>query len=485
MTSSLHSTELFSMKLAVNVMDPYERLESDLDPAFVHAPTPTISSTISGEITGGDSVYGGARFRGVGSVMMDVGEGDHDREAVPKGQSSSILLLTVREQEALVRKFNGALKDICQAHIAVADSHNSSDPDLDGECNKVRCAKINEAYLLSIATPLQSIDTLAQCLILVDSIELTGNTEKREDTKKQYDEVVNFMVFSVDFHRSMYQLMRSLIDNGKCDGADAEAPSVLVLDYEMTIRLRLLDAYNTLLKLNSKSPSKPESARDTVEATLLVEATGALCRQNSTRAEAMCWLQRSTARQSIHSIRKRSNTSTTTTSTADSMSFALFRYLHAVAISDGNKSANSVTLLSREEKMRTEIDVSLSYGLKWLVCLLSGTRDPLFKDTHSLTAYKKGISSSSFRFVNSLTIPESVCRTAIQFLVAPLLGVLGEGDVFIVQDFSVALQACNVDSPRALCTLLPCVVLHFESTLEHAVASSILLRDVSSSPIQR
>ena len=56
MTSSLHSTELFSMKLAVNVMDPYERLESDLDPASVHAPTPTISSTISDEITGGDSV---------------------------------------------------------------------------------------------------------------------------------------------------------------------------------------------------------------------------------------------------------------------------------------------------------------------------------------------------------------------------------------------------------------------------------------------
>ena len=464
-------SESFSMKLSISVIDPYEQQEGDLDPTPVKdanlVPVP-IYITAHVKADGGKDQIG---FQSVAHENHIVGSGTTSPYREP-GIRKDVASLTPKEEETIVKRFKVILREVSSQ---VETGNITGYPSLISNATASE-ARMQEAekVLTALLTSLTSIEALAQCILLVNCLECTGKVENLNYTQC---DVALSVAFSVEFHRSSYQLMRSIISRSK----RIWEPSVVSADSELKIRLHLLGAYQSLSHLNKGSVRAESNVEmKNVEALLMRESIALMCKQSSSKAEAMCWLQRSL-------IAKKTGIGSEVAETNQPSSgyvlpFSVYRALHGTIVEKNATSRPD----SADDYIITS-QVCLASGLTYLFGVLT---DPLSMkvmliNVDYLQAFQSILMNPSSPKIQSLSISASIAAYVTQFLVSPLLGASGSADIFGLQSFCLALETSSLSTPQAFRSLLPCAVMHLQKCSKEEIVANILLKDISSSPLQR
>ena len=478
-------SESFSMKLSISVIDPYEQQEGDLDPTPVKdanlVPVPTyITAQVKAD--GGKDEIG---FQSDAHENHIVGSGTTSpyRES---GIRKDVVSITPKEEESIVKRFKVILREVSSqvetgnttgypGNTTGYPGNTTGYPSLISNATASE-ARMQEAekVLTALLTSLTSIEALAQCILLVNCLECTGKVENLNYTQC---DVALSVAFSVEFHRSSYQLMRSIISRSK----RTREPSVVSADSELKIRLHLLGAYQSLSHLNKGSVRAETNVEmKNVEALLMQESIALMCKQSSSKAEAMCWLQRSL-------IAKKTGIGSEVAETNQPSSgyvlpFSVYRALHGTIV---EKNATPRPDSADDYIMTSE--VCLASGLTYLFGVLT---DPLSMkvmliNVDYLQVFQNLLMDPSSPRIQSLSISASIAAYVTQFLVSPLLGASGSADIFGLQSFCLALEISSLSTPQAFRSLLPCAVMHLQKCSKEEIVANILLKDISSSPLQR
>lgn len=464
-------SESFSMKLSISVIDPYEQQEGDLDPTPVKdanlVPVP-IYITAHVKADGGEDQIG---FQSVSHENHIVGSGTSSPYREP-GIRKDVASITPKEEETIVKRFKVILREVSSQ---VETGNTTGYPSLISNATASE-ARMQEAekVLTALLTSLTSVEALAQCILLVNCLECTGKVENLNYTQC---DVALSVAFSVEFHRSSYQLMRSIISRSK----RIWEPSVVSADSELKIRLHLLGAYQSLSHLNKGSVRAESNVEmKNVEALLMRESIALMCKQSSSKAEAMCWLQRSL-------IAKKTGIGSEVAETNQPSSgyvlpFSVYRALHGTIV---EKNATPRPDSADDYIMTSQ--VCLASGLTYLFGVLT---DPLSMkvmliNVDYLQAFQNLLMDPSSPKIQFLSISASIAAYVTQFLVSPLLGASGSADIFGLQSFCLALETSSLSTPQAFRSLLPCAVMHLQKYPKEEIVANILLKDISSSPLQR
>ena len=460
------------MKLLISVIDPYEQQEGDLDPI----PTKEANLFPHPIFTAAHRKADGGKDRI--AVLL----GAHDSNIVGSVTTSSyrelgalngMASITPKEEEAAIKRFKVILREI-SSQFETGKSTGSV-PFITHTPASDKSMQETERTLTALLTSLTSIDALAQCILLVNCFESTGKLDNLEYTR--FDVALS-VAFSVEFHRSLYQLMRSAISRSK----RIWESSIAFVDSEIQIRLNLLSAYQSLLELN-KGSSRSESnvEMNTVEALLVRESIALMCKQSSTKAEALCWLQHSLfgKKMGIQTEIAGKNQP----SFGYVLPFSVYRALHGTPVENGTTFRPE----SADDDNVMAAGVSLASGLSYLLRVLTdpSSGNVIVNDMDCLRVLKNITVKPSSQSIQSISISASIAAYVTQFLVTPLLGASGSADIFGLQSFCLSLETSSLSVPQAFRSLLPCAVIHLEGCSKEEIVGSILLKDISSSPLQR
>ena len=410
---------------------------------------------------------------------------------------------TVREVEGILRKFRATLADHSAACFASEqqqqhDNMSPTTPPSKG-VHPADTLDTVEERLLTLMTSLPPLNPspLLECVTMVEHVELTGRPSRGDGSSDNEAALVirNSVIFSASFHKKTLQLLESLIQKMKATSSTGKdvvesvyssVPMMEELEREVTFRGSLLSGYSTF-----RDKGKDFSITTTITTTSSMtqqtqERLAALCKINTFRAEAMCWLQsihsRSPSPTPGESPHKASNSSPTPSPSSSSISFTLYRALHTAPESDlkerevfSNTVGFNMLEREREEAVRPTIGCTLSRMLS----------------AQSAASWTMVIPGPPILSFSSTTTPRSTAwmnatpstrAAVVQFLAAPLVGVVS--DVFGLQGFTSALDFAGLTCPSMLLLMLPCVVARLEACSQEELTSN-LLRDVSLSPFQR
>ena len=425
------------------------------------------------------------------------------RAAISSSSSSSCPAPpTVREVEVILRKFKATLADHSAACFTTEQQqqqqHDSMSPTISPSKGVRPADSLDtvEERLLTLMTSLPPLNPspLLECVTMVEYVELTGWPSRGDESRDDVPALVirNSVIFSASFHKKILQLLESHIQKMKANpssGKDVEesvyssVPLMEELEREVTFRGSLLSGYSTF---RDKDKESITSSITTTSSSSMTQHTQerlvALCKLNTSRAEAMCWLQsthkRSPSPTPGESPLRLSNSSPS----SSSISFTLYRALHTSPESDlkereaYGKIRGSIMLeREREEAVRPTIGCTLSRMLSaqsaasWTMAIPG---PPTLRFTSTATS----------RPIDCMNASPSTRTAVVQFLAAPLVGV--DSDVFGLQEFTSALDFAGLTCPSMLLLMLPCVVTRIETSTEEELTST-LLRDVSLSPFQR
>jgi hypothetical protein len=412
---------------------------------------------------------------------------------------------TVREVEVILRKFKATLADHSAACFTSEqqqqrDNGSPTTPASKGVHPADTLGTVEER-LLTLMTSLPPLNPspLLECVTMVEYVELTGRPSRGDGNSDDVAALVirNSVIFSATFHKKILQLLESHIQKMKANfstGKDVEVivyssvPLMEELEREVAFRGSLLSGYSTFREKDKESNASSITTTSSSSSSSMTQHTqerlAALCKLNTSRAEAMCWLQsthkRSPSPTPGESPHKTSNSSPSPS--PSSISFSLYRALHTGPESDlkereaYGKIRGSIMLeREREEAVRPTIGCTLSRMLSaqsaasWTMAIPG---PPTLKFTSTTTSRPIGCMNAS----------PSTRAAVVQFLAAPLVGV--DSDVFGLQGFTIALEFAGLTCPSMLLLMLPCVVARLETCTEEELTST-LLRDVSLSPFQR
>ena len=460
------------MKLLISVIDPYEQQEGDLDPiptretnVYPHPIFTTAHRKADGGKDRGEVLLGVHDSHIVGSVTNS----PYRELGLQNGMAS----LTPKEEEAAIKRFKVTLREI-SSQLETGKSTGFV-PSITHTPVSENLMQEMERTLTAVLTSLTSMDALAQCILLVNCFESTGKLNNLECSR--FDVALS-VAFSVEFHRSLYQLMRSAISRSK----RIWESSIAFADSEIQIRLNLLSAYQSLLELNKGSArSESNGEMNTVEALLVRESIALMCKQSSSKAEALCWLQRSLLGKKM--CIQTEIAGKNLPSSGYVLPFSVYRALHRTTVENGTTFRPE----SADDDIVMAAGVSLASGLSYLLGVLT---DPssgkvIVNDMDCLLALQNITVKPSSQSIQSLSISASIAAYVTQFLVTPLLGASGSADIFGLQSFCLSLETSSLSVPQAFRSLLPCAVMYLQGCSMEEIVGSILLRDISSSPLQR
>ena len=432
------------------------------------------------------------------------------RAATSPSSSSCPAPPTVRVVEVILRKFKAALADHSAACFTSEQQqqqqHDSISPTIPPSKGVHPADTLDtvEERLLTLMTSLPPLNPspLLECVTMVEYVELTGRPSRGDGSSDDVPALVirNSVIFSASFHKKILQLLESHIQKVKANlntGKDVEesvysaVPLMEELEREVTFRGSLLSGYSTYRDKDKESIASSISTTTTSSSSSSMtqhtqERLSALCKLNTSRAEAMCWLQsthkRSPSPTPGESPLRPSNTSPSSSPSSSSISFTLYRALHTAPESDlkeresYSKIRGSIMLeREREEAVRPTIGCTLSRMLSaqsaasWTMAIPG---PPTLRFTSTTTS----------RPTDCMNASPSTRAAVVQFLAAPLVGV--DSDVFGLQGFTSAREFAGLTCPSMLLLMLPCVVARLETCTEEELTST-LLRDVSLSPFQR
>lgn len=429
---------------------------------------------------------------------------------------------TVREMEVVLRRFKSSLAEhssVCLASVQQQDTisptpeynpnpHPTPTPSKSTGALSHAALDVLERNLLSLMTTLPSLGPLIECLAMVEYVELTGRTSGGNGSIDDVTALTtrNLIIFSASFHKETLQLLEQQIQIIKADlGSGREVvenvykctPFIEDLEREMTFRSSLLGGYSSFKDRDKDKQCGRSSASSSSSSSSMIqdsqERLTSLCKLNTSRAEAMCWLQ---------SAPKRSLSPSPTSTHAhgdltpkathsSSISFTLYRALHNTSGNDSNKMSVSenfrgANMLAgeRDDACRPTISYTLSQILGTTSATVYGDvtiiGPPILEFAALLRSH--GTGTGTVATAESVSLQSSIRSAVVQFLAAPLVGV--DSDVFGLQGFTSALEFSGLTCPSMLLLMLPCVVARLEeSTLEDL--TSMLLRDISLSPFQR
>ena len=487
--SGQNDTKSFSLKLLVSVIDPYEQSEEDLDPTPIRdAPLTSISTSSSkgGYSNNDDDVDDGEVYiqsQTARTVVQTDGIKKIDSGSLTStvhgetDDSNLVVPLTVREQEAIVKRFKATLREISHNYGA----EKKLDLNLRNQSAREGFIREGEGVLTTLMISLQSMDALAQCLLLVDCFEILGDVDKTDSANRC--DVIPSPPLSVEFHRRSYQLMRSMIAKSERVGEHLIAS----VDLELVTRMRLLGGYQSLLELHKNNVRSYNSTEaEAAQAIFVQESMACLYRQSSSKAEAACWLQRLTVNKAEENKQKITETiSASVNFSGYILPFSVYRSLHGPI--ELKKGITSISDFEDNHTASSEISFSLNSGLLYLLSVLTPRKSLTIDgiDTESLKSFKNMISNSYVSTTQHLSISPLMAASVVHFLITPLLGGLDGADIFGLQSYCLSLESSSLSTPQALRTLLPCVVTNLERCTKEEVAACILLKDISSSPLQR
>jgi hypothetical protein len=423
------------------------------------------------------------------------------RAATSSSSSSSPAPPTVREVEVILRKFKATLADHAAACFASEQQQQqqhdrmSSTTPLSKGARPADTLDTVEERLLTLMTSLPPLNPspLLECVTMVEYVELTGRPSRGDGSSDDVAALVirNSVIFSASFHKKILQLLESHIQKMKANlntGKDVEdsvfssVPLMEELEREVTFRSSLLSGYSTFREKDRDFSSNTTTTNTTSMTQHNQERLSALCKLNTSRAEAMCWLQSAHKRSPSPTPGESPPRPSNSSPSPSSISFTLFRALHTAAESDlkvreaYGKTRGSIMLeREREEAVRPTIGCTLNRMLSaqsaasWTMAIPG---PPTLRFTSTTTS----------RPIDCMNASPSTRAAVVQFLVAPLVGV--DSDVFGLQGFTSALEFAGLTCPSMLLLILPCVVARLELSTEEELTST-LLRDVSLSPFQR
>lgn len=458
------------MKIIVTVMDPYSQQPDDLDPSPIPIP---ISSQPLSQLNAGAST--------TDLLLDDVDHDSQQRSAPPshphplspgteRGKGSDLKddtppqIHTAKQIDAILRGLKAALSDFAATYFTVTRPLESEQLPLRLENSAVQ-RKISEDTLLAMMSGLPSIDSILECAVWVDNVELFGDVTlnaSKSASGEHRAEVRAAPLFSISFHRTLHRLIKVVA---------SRSPSVSLhaLEQEMKSRDRLLEAYSSF-SFEDRDRDRDRVLHETV--TVSARATSQvsedklvdLSKENSPRAEAaysLCAAQRRCDRpDNMGQLSEKHRI----------ISFSLYRCLHF--LSDGQL---------KEAAENPYMPPSLRRVIAAGSCLRAN-KDRIVDieiNDISLLSSGGGVDNTCNTAAQSLWVPGPVCSAAACFLVGPLF----VGDVFGLLCYSSALGLSGLTPSSSLQYILPCAVVRLESCWEEA--SSILLMDVSSSPLQR
>jgi hypothetical protein len=458
------------MKITVTVMDPYSQQPDDLDPNPIPSQPPS-------QLHAGDSSA---------DLLLDDTDHDHDPGS-PQGFVPLSLPLslgadseldtpypapTARQVEATLRSFKAALSDFAATYSSVTRPSTSEQLTVRSE-NSAAKRKKSEDALLAVMSGLPTFDTLLVCVVWVDTVELTGDVElnvSKGSSGKCKTEVRAAPLFSTAFHSSLHQLIKTLASKSILVNADRGAPSFHSVGQEMLLRDRLLEAYSSF-SVQDRDRDLLGAAAATGTAVGVPQGTEdgllELSKANSSRAEAAY---------AICNAQKRCDRADNTAMLAEDsriISFSLYRSLHSLSECRVREREAADTESSCILPSLRRVIASGSTHEATKDCTVEIDIDDISQLSSGGGGGKKNIAAQSLR------VPSSICSAVAQFLVSPLF----VGDVFGLLCYSSALGLLGLTPSSCLQNILPCAVLRLESCLDEA--STILLMDVSSSPLQR
>jgi hypothetical protein len=450
------------MKITVTVMDPYSQDPDDLDPGPIPSqPLPQLNAgASSADLLLGDSDPGSQQGSVPPSLSLGAQRGrDSDSEV-----DSPPPVPTARQVDGILRGFKAALSDFAVTYSSAKRPSTSVQLPVRLEDAAAQRKKSEDA-LLAVISSLLSVDALLECVVCVDSAELTGDVAlnaKKNTSGKCKGEVRSAPLFSTTFHSSLHRLIKAMALKSQMVNADTGAPSLHALEQDMLCRDRLLEAYSSF---SSKYRDRDLYETATAGAALQGSEDGLLelSRGNSSRAEAAY---------ALCNAQKRCDRAVDMAKLAEqprTISFSLYRCLHSLSEWRARETAESPSMLPLLGRVIT------------LGSTLETSKDRVIEieidDISQLISGSGGGKRTSA--AQALRVPASVCSAVACFLVSPLFA----GDVFGLLCYSSALGLSGFTPSSCLQHILPCAVLRLETCWEEA--STILLMDVSSSPLQR
>jgi hypothetical protein len=456
------------MKITVTVVDPYSQQPDDLDPNPIPSQPPSQlhAGDSSADLLLDDTDYDYDPGSPQGSVPLSLSLGaDSELNTPPPAP-------TARQVEATLRSFKAALSDFAATYSSVIRPSTSEQLPVRSE-NSAAQRKKSEDALLAVMSSLPTLDTLLECVVWVDTVELTGDVElnvSKGSSGKCKTEVRAASLFSTAFHSSLHQLIKISASKSKLVNADTGAPSLHTVGQEMLLRDRLLEAYSSF-SFKDRDRDLLVAAAATGTAVGVPQGTEdgllELSKGISSRAEAAY---------AVCNAQKRCDRADNTAKLAEDsrfISFSLYRCLHSLSECRVREREAADTENSSMLPSLRRVIASGSTHEASKDCTIGIEIDDISQLSSGGGGGKQNIAAQFLR------VPSSVCGTVARFLVSPLF----VGDVFGLLCYSSALGLLGLTPSSCLQNILPCAVLRLESCLDEA--SSILLMDVSSSPLQR
>ena len=269
----------YSMRIVVMVIDPYAKMDDDLDPApssTLCAGSPQPHQKQAKEDKFFDAQLGlDSRSNGGGDSIRELANGKDDSEdeddddcaftdaisndadgdadadgelhmspppkpALSQAVAADIATAatrrsapssfpaphTVREVEVVLRRFKSCLAEHSSVCLASVQQHDTISPTPPNPIPSTSTGLLSpaaldvlEGNLLSLMTTLPSLSPLIECLTMVEYVELTGQTSGGDGSNGDVAALTtrNLVIFSASFHKKALQLLEQQIQIIKAD----------------------------------------------------------------------------------------------------------------------------------------------------------------------------------------------------------------------------------------------------------------------------